>query len=328
MMRGVLVLAAAALWFNASSQPASSAPQKRWYKGNLHTHTTHSDGDSSPEVVARWYKEHGYQFLVLSDHNYFTEPDRLNTLFAASERFLLIGGEEVTSRYEKKAVHVNAYWIDGLVPPEFGGSVVETIQKNVDAIRKTDGIASLNHPNFVWSITPDDLKAVDNLAMFEVYNGHPTVHNRGGGGKPGLEEMWDIALTAGRKLFAVAVDDAHSFKEFGPHLSNPGRGWVMFKASELSAEALRAAAEAGDFYASTGVELAEVSRDGHTLDIRIKQDRNFAYTTTYYGAGGKVLAESFELESSYDLTPGDKYVRATITDSAGRQAWTQPVFAD
>ena len=43
-----------------------------WYKGNIHTHTTESDGDADPDFVTRWYRDHGYDFLVLSDHNHRT----------------------------------------------------------------------------------------------------------------------------------------------------------------------------------------------------------------------------------------------------------------
>ncbi len=64
----------------------------KWYKGNLHTHTLNSDGDSTPLEVATWYREHGYQFLVLTDHNYLTDVTGLNSFMAASEKFLLIPG--------------------------------------------------------------------------------------------------------------------------------------------------------------------------------------------------------------------------------------------
>ena len=308
--------------------PATGAREEgyRWYKGNLHTHTTHSDGDSSPDAVARWYKEHGYHFLILSDHNYFTEPKGLNQVFGARERFLLVGGEEVTAHYEKKPVHVNAYGISQLVSPQFGPSVRETIQRNVDAVRAAGGIPSLNHPNFGWAVSPEDVAAVRNLRLIEVYNGHPRVHNEGGGGKPSAERIWDAALTAGREIFAVAVDDAHHFKRFGPGYSNPGRGWVMVKARELSVRSVLQALRTGEFYASTGVELAEVERTGNRLRVKIQPDGNFAYTTRYFGAGGKLLMESYELESEYVLKPGEPYVRATVTDSMGWRAWTQPAF--
>ncbi|NIP78284.1 MAG: hypothetical protein GWM90_03425, partial [Gemmatimonadetes bacterium] len=75
-----------------------------WFKGNTHTHTTESDGDSPPEYVARWYKDHGYDFLVLSDHNVFTDPAELAHLVDST--FLLIAGEEVTSGFDGASVHV------------------------------------------------------------------------------------------------------------------------------------------------------------------------------------------------------------------------------
>ena len=298
-----------------------------WYKGNLHTHTINSDGDSAPDAVARWYKEHRYQFLVLTDHNYLTDPAGLNSVFAAEERFLLIAGEEVTSKYEDKSIHVNAFQIRKTLHPVFGHSVLDTIQKNVDVIRQAGGLPSLNHPNFRWSVTPDELRQVNGMKLFELYNGHPTIHNFGGGGSASLEQMWDVVLSAGREVYGIAVDDAHSFKEFRPDLSNPGRGWVSVQAAELSENAIVEALESGRFYASTGVELDKVVRTSDGLDIAIKQDRDFKYTTRFTGKGGKLLATSHELTSKYELRPGDSYVRATVTRSDGEFAWVQPAFA-
>lgn len=108
-----------------------------WFKGNTHSHTTMSDGDSAPEVVARWYKEHGYRFLVLSDHNVFTDPTNLAALVDST--FLLIPGEEITAGFRKKPVHVNGLNLSQLITPVFDSSLVGTIQKNVDAIRATAG---------------------------------------------------------------------------------------------------------------------------------------------------------------------------------------------
>src|SRR5829696_5540064 len=98
-----------ALGFGAGALDDLHARQNpaRWYKGNTHTHTINSDGDSSPDDVARWYKEHGYQFVVLTDHNYLTSVDGLNALMGADERFLVVQGEEVTDRFETKPIHIN-----------------------------------------------------------------------------------------------------------------------------------------------------------------------------------------------------------------------------
>src|SRR5262247_1229387 len=90
------------------SQPhATSTQEKRWYKGNTHTHTVNSDGDSTPDEVIRWYREHGYNFLVLSDHNYLTEVDGLNAVFGAPGKFIVIRGEEVSDKFQEKPIHLN-----------------------------------------------------------------------------------------------------------------------------------------------------------------------------------------------------------------------------
>ena len=80
----------------ASSQAPSAEKKLRWYKGNTHTHTLNSDGDSTPDEVVRWYREHGYDFVVITDHNFLTSVDGLNALHGADEKFLVVRGEEVT----------------------------------------------------------------------------------------------------------------------------------------------------------------------------------------------------------------------------------------
>ena len=99
------------------------------------------------------------------------------------------------------------------------------------------------------------------------------------------------------------------------------------RAAELTTDSIMTALDTGEFYSSTGVELEEMSREGGTLKLTIKERRPFKYTTEFVGANGKVLAKSIELAASYTLKPGEKYVRATVTASDGSKAWVQPVFA-
>jgi hypothetical protein len=327
-----LILASVALalcfWAAVGESPAAAqgAPAWKWYKGNLHTHTLNSDGDSSPLDVATWYREHGYRFLVLSDHNYLTEVDKLNPIIGAREKFLLVQGEEVTARYGQSAVHVNAIELKELVDPEIGTSLVETIRRNVEAIRRKGAIPSINHPNFLWSMTSQDLVQVENMSHFEVYNGHPGVNNRGGGDSESLDQMWDVLLTAGRRVYGVAVDDAHHFKKFGPAFSNPGRGWVMVKASTLEAGKIAEALRSGDFYSSTGVELESMDGSRSGLDLRIKRSGDFKYVTYFVGARGVVLDRSTTLNPSYRFKGTETYVRARVESSNGDVAWTQPAW--
>ncbi len=297
----------------------------RWFKGNTHAHTTNSDGDSPPEYVAQWYKDHGYQFLVLSDHNFFTDPAAFVSLVDSS--FLLIAGEEVTSEFEKKPVHVNGLNLPGLVEPQSDSTLVGTIQKNVDAIRAVEGAPHINHPNFRWAFHQRELSQVQNYNLLEIYNGHPMVHNFGGGEWPGMEQVWDHLLSAGQKVYGIAVDDAHNFQtEFSKDDSNPGRGWVVVKANSLDASEIIANLEKGWFYASTGVVLEEIKIQPKALEIRIFEDGDFKYQTEFIGEGGEILARSAENPAIFELRRREKYVRAKIMDSGGSVAWVQPVF--
>src|SRR5215212_3667773 len=154
-----------------STPPPPAAPAARWFKGNTHTHTVNSDGDSTPDDVVRWYREHGYNFLVLTDHNYLTSVDGLNAVHGAAEKFLVVRGEEVTSTASSKAVHVNGLNVDALVRQSTSASVVTAAQENVDGIRRANGIPHINHPNFTWAMSPEDLLQIHRTRLFEIYNG-------------------------------------------------------------------------------------------------------------------------------------------------------------
>ena len=228
-------------------QPAGQQEQPaRWLKGNTHTHTTESDGDSSPDVVTRWYREHGYQFLVLSDHNVLTSIDALSALHGKDDEFLLIKGEEVTDAFDGRPVHINGLDVAEKVVPQKGSSLLDVLQRNVDEIRRVRGVPHINHPNFRWAFSTEDLRQVRNMRLLEIFNGHPQVNNLGGGGVPGLEEVWDAILSSGTLMYGIAVDDAHTFKQPGnPAVAGPGRGWVMVRAERLEARAILQALEDG-----------------------------------------------------------------------------------
>jgi hypothetical protein len=284
-----------------------------------------SDGDSPPETVAQWYRNHGYDFLVLSDHNVLTDPASLFHL--TGDDFLLIPGEEVTSSFGRAAVHVNGLNLHQMVEPREGETLVATIQANVDVVREHDGIPHINHPNYRWSMGPDALAQVERYKLLEIFNGHPAVHNEGGGGYPGMEEVWDILLTRGKRIFGIAVDDAHHFQgEFSRDRVNPGRGWVMVKAPSLEAGAIMEALESGSFYASTGVELENVVVEADRMEIRVRVRGDFRYTTTFIGEGGATLGIAHGPVVEFRLEGPERYVRAVVRDSGGAVAWVQPSF--
>ncbi|MDO8501309.1 MAG: serine hydrolase [Gemmatimonadaceae bacterium] len=297
----------------------------RWLKGNTHTHTLESDGDSPPELVAMWYKSRGYNFLVLSDHNVWVNPAKLSYLMDSS--FLLIPGEELTTRFGLKPVHVNGLNIPHVIEPRTDSTLLGTVQKNVDAVREVEGVPHINHPNFGWAISQDVLSRVKNDKLIEIHNGHPLVHNEGGGDSPGMEAVWDYLLSAGKRIYGIAVDDAHHFQgEFAPDRANPGRGWVSVRASRLDGREIMTQMEAGRFYASSGVELDSVSVTPQDMTIHIRRRGDFKFTTEFIGQGGVVLKKTGDNPATYHLTGSETYVRPRITDSGGAVAWMQPVF--
>jgi hypothetical protein len=309
------------------AQPPPESAGGRWYKGNTHTHTLNSDGDSTPADVATWYREHGYRFLVLSDHNVLTNVDGLNAVHGASEQFLLIKGEELSDRFGDKPIHVNGLDLSAPVDPQHGTSVADVVQRSVDAIRQANGIPHINHPNFGWAITADELKGLRNDKLFEIYNGHPQVNNAGGGGVPGMEEVWDRILSSGKLIYGLADDDAHVFKQPGnPNVAGPGRGWVFVHADRLAARPIVEALERGDFYASTGVELLDYRVTPSAITIAVKMELFSKYRVQFIGRNGRVLSEAISSPAVYEFKGDELYVRAKVLDSNGRLAWTQPVW--
>jgi hypothetical protein len=304
-------------------------PKFQWYKGNIHTHSTESDGDSSPETVVRWYRRHQYDFLVLSDHNHLTLLDYGNRRWRF-RRPLMIPGEEVSVGLRfpngRKGVHLGAIGISHMVEPVDATEVVPTLQANINAILAAGGIACINHPNYTWAFDHREIRQVAGAALLEVFNGHPGVNVHGAPGKFSYEEIWDGVLTAGRPIFGVATDDAHNFKDFTPKVSNPGRGWVAVWAEELSLEGIVAALASGEFYASTGVTLARLDTSGGRISLSVEPHRDFIYTISIIGPGGRVLAQVVGTEADYAIRGDEGYVRATVTSSRGSKAWTQPVF--
>jgi hypothetical protein len=403
---------------------ASTKSAPRWFKGNLHTHSLWSDGDDYPEMIADWYKQRGYQFLAMSDHNVLAEGQRwfelkapkvvagvvtqrgggavlekyvarfgadwveqrekegvrevrlkplaeYRTLFEEPGRFLMIPSEEITSNWKRPKtattpeqsgpVHMNFTNPRTHVAPVAADNALEIMQRSVEAVRaqrEETGqpmFIHLNHPNFVWGVTAEELMQVHHEKFFEVYNGHPGVHNAGDAEHLSNEEIWDVVLTrrlAELKLdvmYGLGVDDSHAYHEMIIGKSNPGRGWVMVRARHLTPESIILAMEAGDFYASSGVVLADVTRTEKTLSLEIQAEPGVTYVTQFVGTRrgydptsqlipprdpnapqkalphhryskdvGAVLAEVKGPKASYTLKGDEIYVRARIVSSKAK----------
>ena len=143
----VLGLLAVGLLFTGACAPPDT---RAWYKGNLHTHTTFSDGDTEPEGVIQWYRDHGYNFLAITDHNYLLDPRAYAE--GGDGLSLLIPGNEISDSCEGKPLHLLALGLyDATLKPAGGEGIQETLQNNVTAIRRAGALPVLAHPNFHWA---------------------------------------------------------------------------------------------------------------------------------------------------------------------------------
>lgn len=297
----------------------------KWLKGNIHTHSTKSDGDSDPEHVADWYQKNSYDFLVLSDHNHLTTLDRSES--NQSRWPYLILGEELSIRLGGVPIHLNGIGIQQVIEPIAADTIVDTLQQNVDLIREAGGLAQINHPNYEWAFDAQEIMKVSGASFIEVFNGNPSTNSFGGAGIPSVSQIWDRLLSSGRRIWGTAVDDAHHFlEEFAPDRSNPGRGWVVVHASMLNETEILKSMAAGDFYASTGVHLGEVHAKNRELVLEIDSHDDSKFSTIFTGEHGRELWRADGTSARYAMSRLDVYVRATVYSSRGALAWTQPVF--
>jgi hypothetical protein len=330
-----LLIALVSCGLCSAQQPAivSRESSPRWLRGNTHAHTINSDGDSKPEDVARWYAENGYDFLFITDHGYVTDVEKINLLEGIKGKLLVMRGEEVSSEFAGRPVHVNALNPKELIEAQGGASVSETLQKDVDAIKAAGGIAQINHPNFLWALTANDIASVKGANLIEILNMHPRTNNLGAWGQaPSTEEIWDQVLSKGVKIWGVACDDVHDLNEkwSGIHRKKAGggQGWIMVRSSKLTVAEIMTALENGDFYASTGVTLEDYSFDQKQISVKVMPNNRFKfkYRIQFIGNGGKILEEKVAPSAAYLVKGSEGYVRVRITDSNGNQALTQPVF--
>ena len=314
----------------------TTEPATPWLKGNTHVHSSRSaDSDTPPAAVAAWYARHGFDFIVMTDHNRITSlPDG---------PLLVIPGVELTQNVETCVpppapgdaclLHVNALFVhrpaDIRLAPRADRSRRAMFDDALALARDMGAIAQLNHPNFHWAIDGKLLAelAGDGALLVEVANEAWDNRNAGDATHPSTEQLWDEALTAGAHLWAIASDDAHHYddaaarKARGEDVFTGDVGWIRVHAARDPA-AIEQAIRTGEFYATNGVELERVER-GPTA-IYAAGDGDFTFRLISDGA---VVEQKTGREARFTLgTLTGRYARVDVTDSRGRRAWLQPVY--
>jgi hypothetical protein len=251
-----------------------------------------------------------------------------------SPEFIVIAGEEVTSRgfvTEEivKPVHVNSICSNGTTVGgvDLGGTG-NALRASVQGVIDFAGaLAQVNHPNYRYALTVDDVASAPGARLLEIANQAESMNNAGDQSSPSTEAMWDELLSLGMEIYAVASDDSHDLQMDSE--APPGRGWVQVAAEELDDDAICDALADGRFYASTGVELSRINIGPTSVHVDIAVPRGASgedYETQFIGRNGMILQASSGLSATYHLKEAQPYVRAKVVGPDEKFAWTQPVF--
>ncbi|MGE4300585.1 MAG: CehA/McbA family metallohydrolase [Victivallaceae bacterium] len=347
----LLSLTAAAYSLAAAPQDISAGAGKplAFHKGEIHMHTTRSDGDATPLQAAGIYRDKGFDFCIFTDHlvdwcygGWFDPADFLGDRMPG---FTGIAGNELSTDFPATAeracwvVHVNALGAKWPIMPATPTDAETALRRNIRAAWDAGAVAQVNHPNFCWSFDYRELSKIEEPFLMELANMDPFCYNSGDLSRPSVEYNWDILLSRGMKIWGTATDDAHYYYDYQPATSSPGYGWVVCMTEDLSEPAILNALRLGRFYASTGPELESYEVKGRTISIKVKPRNGMNYRIKFIGKNGVVLKEADGLEAEYKIRGDEKYVRARVSDDAGGTnrntagnyasvLWCQPVFVD
>jgi hypothetical protein len=289
----------------------------RFFRGNLHTHSTRSDGRLEPAAVVAAYRERGYDFLALTDH--FMERFGYRITDTRSLRTpdftTLLGAELHTPSLLNGALwHLVAVGLPlDFAPPHTDESGPELAHRATAA----GAFLGIAHPAW-YGVSPEDALTLDAAHAIEIFNtGHTADSDRGDGWY-----LADLLALRGCRLLAYAADDAH----FGDRPDHFG-GWVHVRAESLDPDRLLAALKAGHFYSSTGPELHDVTIDDGTIRIACSPARAIHVvgrgSVARYKLGEDLTGAVFPLDPFLNA-----YCRVTVTDAQGRRAWSNPIWFD
>ncbi|WP_018258940.1 CehA/McbA family metallohydrolase [Halomicrobium katesii] len=278
----------------------------RWLRGNLHTHTTETDGADSVEDVLDAYESIGHDFLAISDHDLLVDPDR----YRADTSLTLLPAVEVTAN-GSHVVHVGA---TAVVEPRADRQTV------VDDIREQGAMAIPAHPNWEADFDHWPQRRLSELTGYhgiEIYNGNIERCP----GTPLATDRWDQLLSAGRRVWGFGTDDAHDAVDIG-------NAWTVVQVAERTPAAVLEALTAGQTYVSTGVGIERIAVEDGSIELDASE-RVTARLVSDWGRVQRTRAgETVRFHLPDDLVYGREhsYVRVECRGRGDDAAWTQPFY--
>ncbi|MES5047764.1 phosphotransferase [Rhizobium nepotum] len=300
-------------------QAEAFATAGQFYKGNLHTHSSLSDGKLDAEEVCKRYRERGYDFLCLSDHfmphyNYpiaDTRPYRSNTFTT------LLGAEcHAPSTEHGEKWHILAVGLPVDFPPNGADETgPQLAQRCIDA----GAFVAIPHPEW-YALTAGDAASVPGAHAVEVYNHTSQVLNGRGGGSYYLDDI----LNTGRHINALACDDAHWVAGEDQNRDAFG-GWVMVKAEANEPEALLQALKKGHYYSTQGPSIEDIRiEDGQ---VSVKCSPAFQVSIVGRASRNEKLSGTDLTSARFSLAKFDgDWWRVVVIDANGKIAWSNPFY--
>ena len=285
----------------------------KWYKGNLHTHTTHSDGAWPLEKVISEYKANNYGFLFITDHGKVVDVSGLS-----DDGFLVLHGEEINAGRSELGhnYHMAALNLKETVSAQDALDA----QGIINLVRSKGGEVVIAHP--YWSgLTVNDLINLEGYLGVEVFNttcfdaiakGHSAVH-------------WDDLLARGKRLWGFASDDTHQkISDRSP--IDICRAWIMVKLPELTEAAVMEAIRSGRFYASNGPSIHDITVENGSISVSTSEVKMINFIANVSSGSSFTAAGNGSLtEAEYKIRGSEKYIRVECFDKDGGGAWSNPV---
>lgn len=311
-----------------------------WYKGNLHSHTTNSDGNYTPKEAVDQFKKQGYSFLCISDHNLYTDyRDEFN-----EEKFIILPGVEAAAvLFDDKDRCIKVHHMNGILGTSTMQKKAFTHYDHMDTVgpfvyyEKWDGAkaASLminelhsrgcfvtyNHP--IWSrVDLQEFVSAQDFEILEIFN-----YNTQNESETGYDTTyWDVMLRKGRHILADASDDNHNDGKFDDTFG----GYIVVKANALTHDDIIEAILSGNYYSSSGPQIFSWGiKDQKAYITCTASERISLIADGYVGAGVTYVAKSEDnllQEAEFSLTGNETYIRAECRDLFGKKAWTNPIY--
>jgi hypothetical protein len=281
----------------------------RWYRANLHAHTTNSDGTLSPAEAAEFYRRAGYDLLAITDHWKVSDLESDRSDFLLLPGVELHGGRAAQGDYYH-ILALNVRRLRKMERPEQAQA-----QDLVNLARESGGEAVVAHP--YWSgLMASDIVGLEGCLAVEVYNATCDLAIMRGYSMV----QWDDLLTLGHDLGGIAVDDGHR------GALDQGFGWTMIRAEELTVESVMSALRRGLYYSSAGPELKDIRVGDGTVRVATSPVKSIGLVSRP-AMGARLFApEGQELTSAEFRLPRTRYARLQVVDRDGKMAWSNPLL--